>query len=386
MAGSPAVVVDHRQTLRQLLEDAAQNRMLPLHRQVAERHPGNEDQRVTIAGDRIRQAHIVGASRVPDARNRHHAVEISRACRSPCWRGTAEGVMHRMHHGPMEANGRAWIEELPDEIAGQRELLRRLVTACETNSAIRWLVVACSVCRGVADRFSDLDMGLGVRDDAFESTFTEIRRIVDGLGDLVESYYHQLPGLTMRHERIFAQYADRCQVDLMVFPASQTFQVRDQVVLYDQDKLIAGSFEQQPVTADQVREWAFGGWGALPEFGTYLRRGSAWEALQRLHDARDQVWRLWATVLDVPNPQYGVTSILDFAPDRLPAAMVPTASDLDRDSLLAAARSLGRQLNDVCARLRPDQRIALPEAMARYITRDLAEISQLSQPAGARSH
>src|SRR5215470_2571571 len=159
----------------------------------------------------------------------------------------------------MESTGRAWIEALPDEIAGQRELLSRLVAACEANSAIRWLVVACSVGRGAGDRFSDLDMGLGVRDDAFESTLTQVRQIVDELGDLVDSYHHQLPGLTIRHERIFAQYADRCQVDLVVFPASQTFQVRDQVVLYDQDKLIAGSFEQQPVSADQVREWAFGG-------------------------------------------------------------------------------------------------------------------------------
>jgi len=286
----------------------------------------------------------------------------------------------------MESTGRAWIEALPDEIAGQRELLSRLVAACEANNAIRWLVVACSVGRGAGDRLSDLDMGLGVRDDAFESTLTQVRQIVDELGDLVDSYHHQLPGLTIRHERIFAQYADRCQVDLVVFPASQTFQVRDQVVLYDQDKLIAGSFEQQPVSADQVREWAFGGWCALADFGKYLRRGSQWEALHRLHEARDDVWRLWATVLDVPNPQFGVTSILDYAPERLPAAMVPTVSDLDRDSLLAAARSLARQLNDVCERLEPAQRIALPEAMARYITRDLAEISQASQPAEASSH
>jgi hypothetical protein len=35
----------------------------------------------------------------------------------------------------------------------------------EPNEAIRWLVVACSVGRGAADRFSDLDMGMGVSDD-----------------------------------------------------------------------------------------------------------------------------------------------------------------------------------------------------------------------------
>jgi hypothetical protein len=29
---------------------------------------------------------------------------------------------------------------------------------------------------------------------------------------------------------------------------------------------------------------------------TYVRRGSAWEALERLHEARAQVWQLWAAV------------------------------------------------------------------------------------------
>ena len=61
-------------------------------------------------------------------------------------------------------------------------------------------------------------------------------QVIDGLGDLVDSYHHQLPGRAMRHERIFAQYADRCQIDLVAIPASQTIgAVRDEVVLYGED-------------------------------------------------------------------------------------------------------------------------------------------------------
>jgi len=264
---------------------------------------------------------------------------------------------------------------MPDELGGQRALLRGLLRACESDDRIRWLAIACSVGRGVADRFSDLDMGMGVADDQFDAALADVRGVVDGLGDLVESYHHQLPGLAIPHERIFAQYADRCQVDLVVFPATQTIgQVADEVVLYDPDDQIAVSFERQPVTARQAREWAFGGWCALIDLGKYLRRGSPWEALQRLHEAQAQLWRLWAACLEVPNPQYGLTSILDFAPGRLPAQTEATVADLDPGRLLAAARNLAVQLAEVGSRLGPDLRAALPAAMGRFVTADLAAL------------
>jgi len=37
----------------------------------------------------------------------------------------------------------------------------------------------------------------------------------------LESYHHALAGVSTAHERIFAQYADRCQLGLVVFPATQ---------------------------------------------------------------------------------------------------------------------------------------------------------------------
>ena len=272
----------------------------------------------------------------------------------------------------MESRGRQWIEGLPAELAGQQALLRGLLRACESDDRFRWLAVACSVGRGAADRLSDLDTALGVTDDQFDSALADVRAMVDSLGDLVESYHHTLPEVATAHERIFAQYADRCQIDLVVFPATQAIgQVRDVVVLYDQDDRIVVSFEQQPVTATQAHEWAFGCWCALIDIGKYLRRGSSWEALQRLQDARAQLWRIWAASFDVPNPQYGLTSILDFAPERLPVQMQETVSDLEPWHLLRAAQSLAAQLSEACGHLRPDLRATLPMAMECFVTADL---------------
>jgi hypothetical protein len=275
----------------------------------------------------------------------------------------------------MNSVGRDWIEALPDELSGQRALLRRLLAACEANDSIRWLVVACSVGRGAADRFSDLDMGMGVSDDNFDTALADVKRIIDDLGELVDSYSHQLAERSLRHERIFAQYANRCQIDLVVIPASQSIgAVRDATMLNNCGEHEVAPFEQQTLTPAQLREWAFAGWCALIDLGKYLRRGSPWEALQRLHEARDCAWRLWAAVLEVPNPQFGLTSILDFAPGRLPAGMGPTVSDLEPASLLAAARGVAGQLTEAGEQLPPAQRATLPAAMAGYVNDDLASI------------
>jgi hypothetical protein len=275
----------------------------------------------------------------------------------------------------MNTRGRDWIDGLPPELAAQRALLRGLLALCDADDRISWLVIGCSLARGAGDRLSDLDMAMGIRDEDFEAARPDLRRAVDGLGELVESYYHQLPGLARAHERIFAQFADRSQVDLVLFPASVPGgSVPDVVVLYDPDDRLVTAAERKPVTSGQIREWAFGGWCALADLGKYLRRGSTWEALARLNEARAQLWQLWAVTLDVPDPQYGLTSILDFAPGQVPASFEGTVADLDPGRLLDAARRVAALLHEAGERLPDDQRAALPGAMARYITADLEQI------------
>ncbi len=275
----------------------------------------------------------------------------------------------------MQTRGLDWIDDLPPELAAQRALLRGLLALCDADDRIRWLVIGCSLARGAADHLSDLDMAMGIRDEDFDAARPDLRRAVDSLGELVESYHHQLPSVTQAHERIFAQFADRSQVDLVLFPASVPGgSVPNVVVLYDPDERLMIAAERKPVTPGQIRERAFGGWCALADLGKYLRRGSTWEALARLNEARAQLWQLWAVTLGVPDPQYGLTSILDFAPGQVPASFEGTVADLDPGRLLDAARRVAVLLNEAGARLPDDQRAALPEAMARYITADLEQL------------
>jgi hypothetical protein len=275
----------------------------------------------------------------------------------------------------MSVTSMTWIEQLPDEMAGQRMLLRGLVSLCEAEDSIRWLVIGCSLGRGAGDYLSDLDVAIGVRDDDFTAAIPKIHLAVDGLGELVDSYEHQLPAVAGAHVRIFAQYSDRCQIDLMVFPASRGANAfAGAVVLYDPDAMISTREHREPPTPAQVREWAFQGWCALANVGKYLRRGSAWEALMQLNSARDELWRLKAVADGVPDPQFGVISILDFAPETIAPGMAATVADLDRARLVSAARQLANLLDEFGQLLPAEHRAALPEAMARYVISDLCQL------------
>ncbi|HEY3907306.1 MAG TPA: hypothetical protein VGM14_25610 [Streptosporangiaceae bacterium] len=275
--------------------------------------------------------------------------------------------------------GREWIEELPAELEGQKAIMLGLLDWCEADERAKYLVVACSVGRGVGDRLSDLDMGMGLESPDFDAAVADAHEVIDGAGELVDSYTHKLPGLTMPHERIFAQYANRCQVDMVVIPASEQYPgVKDEVVLYDPEGIRTAKWQPTSVTPKQVREWAFNGWNCLADVGKYLRRGSAWEALERLHQARAEYWRLLATSVEVPNPQYGITSLLDFAPDQVPASLARTASDLDLTRLLRAARQLAEKLAGVGSQLKPELAAVLPVPMAAFITADLESITGLN--------
>jgi hypothetical protein len=267
-------------------------------------------------------------------------------------------------------------------MAGQRMLLRGLQSFCEAEASIRWLVIGCSVARGAGDHLSDLDVAIGVQDDDFTTAIPKIGLAVDGLGDLVDSYQHRLPDVPGAHVRIFAQYSDRCQIDLMVFPASRGGEPFAGVVaLYDQDAMIVARAHRQPPTPAQVREWAFRGWCCLADVGKYLRRGSAWEALIQLNNARDELWRLTAVAAGVPDPEFGVISILDFASETIAPGMAATVADLDLARLVSAARQLASLLDQLGQQLPAEHRAALPEAMARYVISDLRQLATAGQTA-----
>ncbi|MST31591.1 hypothetical protein GHK86_02445 [Acidimicrobiaceae bacterium USS-CC1] len=277
-----------------------------------------------------------------------------------------------------EPTGRTWVEALPKQLAPQRRLLEVLLAFCEQDPAVAWLVIGCSLARGNADALSDLDLALGVDDaDADDESIAErVRRALLLLGEPVDSLTHSLPG---GPQRIFVQYVDRSQIDLVLGSATAAFPA-DTVVLYDPHAAVTITGPAPGVAPSTLREWAFLACAALADVGKYLRRRSAWEAHARLGTARDELWKLFAVALGARDPQFGLTSIVDFAPELLPAAMQATVTEVDLDALTAAARAAAALLAQIADQLPPTLAAGFPAEMLAYVTAELGALTPTPGP------
>jgi hypothetical protein len=293
---------------------------------------------------------------------------------------------------------RAWLAALPDELAAQRRIMTGLVDRCEAWPWARSLLVGCSLGRGAADALSDIDAALGVdgepgQDGAQQVAAAEplVVAALPELGPLVDVLRHPTgtPGQGVRS--IFAQFADGTQLDLAVVPAADV-EARhrrggapDFIPLH-QSASPAGAARPdfsvpadgiQPlaayqVTGDQVREWAFLGWCALLDADKYLRRGSLWEAHNRLHEARHRIWALWAAAQGALYPWHGLSQVLDHDPDNLPPGIQSTVAVLDPADLYRAVRASAEVLAAAGAAAAARHPAVLPSAMAAYVTRVLS--------------
>ena len=238
--------------------------------------------------------------------------------------------------------------------SSHRDIVDGLLAFAAADSRFRFVELCCSAARGAADELSDLDLGLGVRDDAWPKATAAILPGLRGLGEVVAALEHRIPEWGERpHLRVFVQYASGPQLDLVALPAdSRAGLPPGSVALYDPDGRLAKPMDPpvRHATAADVAEWTFLGWVALLDLDKYLRRGSAWEALERLHEARGHAWRLIAVAVDVEYPAYGITSLLDAPGDpAIPAGMGETAAPLDLARLTSAALALAGRLEEASA-------------------------------------
>jgi hypothetical protein len=295
---------------------------------------------------------------------------------------------------PAAAGGRSWLAALPDELSAQRRLMAGLLDYSEATTSVTSLLVGCSLGRGAADALSDIDAALGVDADAGEPG-ADLVRVVEaevvaalpGLGPLVDVLRHRYGPADRFIRRIFAQFGDRSQLDLTVMADAEirlgSSAHPDFVWLYNGSRQPAGpaqdrvgeTCEPDPayaVTGEQIREWAFLGWCALIDLDKYLRRGSLWEAHNRLHQAREHIWALWAAATGALYPWHGLSQVLDHDPGNLPPGIDDTVAGLDAADLRRAAAASAVLLTDVSVAAAMRCPAELPSAMADYVTGVLA--------------
>jgi predicted nucleotidyltransferase len=264
-----------------------------------------------------------------------------------------------------EREARQWLAELPAELAEQRRIMERLLGLCLAEPAARLFLVGCSIGRGAADELSDIDCFIGSTPETSREVVAAVHATLAEMGGLVDVLEHLYRDLT----RIVGQFAGCVQLDLVVAPA-HTGRAHDEVILYDPDGRMNTDREVSAdiVTAGLVREWAFLGWEALANLVKYLRRGSLWEALARLDQARDRIWALWAAARGARYPVFGLSQVLDHDPLDLPDGIEATVAGLDRAALAAAGIAAAGVLERVSALAAGAHGGALPDRMARHVT------------------
>ena len=277
----------------------------------------------------------------------------------------------------------AWLSSLGEPMHRHRTVISALLAFCESNPAVSSLSVGCSIGRGAGDELSDIDAAIGVSTPPGRAGARPIHEVeeqlVDALpnqGNLVDALRSGSEDADFTIRKVFAQFDDRLQLDLAIIAevdVRRGVAAPDFVPLYWQGQSpdVTRGPSAYEVPAEQVREWAFVGWRALLDADKYLRRGSVWEAHQRLHQAREQTWMLWAAARGASYPWHGLSQVLDDSPDQLPAGISATVAGLDAIELRRAVRAAVGVLSRCCSEVEQTHHTHMPTGMAHYTRRTL---------------
>lgn len=237
-------------------------------------------------------------------------------------------------------------------LGAHAEVISRLAEEVARRDDCRWLEVGCSLGRGAGDELSDIDSAVGYR-PAFEpeeiaALGTELVAAVGPLVDVLVHVPEGWPSDTTR--RVAAEFQSGVQLDLVLMPAERRPGLpEDTVAVVDKDGRLATAWRPpvaDPPTAEQAREWLMLGWWAISDVVKYLRRGSLFEAIERLGEGRRQALRLFAAGRQIPYPSFGLVSLLDFPPFEVPPELAATYCPTDDRAVLAGAQAVAQLLRD----------------------------------------
>lgn len=263
----------------------------------------------------------------------------------------------------------SWLASLG--LPRHERLLRDLVAHATRDRRVRFIELACSVARGAGDELSDLDLGIGIDDNAWPSALDDLSVALRLLGEPIDVLEHEMTSWAGRpHRRYFIQFADLVQVDLVAMPASTRGGLPPgSIAIYDPDGRLASPMSppQEHATPADVREWAFEAYVALMNMDKYLRRGSPWEALEQLHVGRTLTWQLWAVARGIPFPAFGLTAVLDADGAETPPGLQATVAGLSPDQLRFGGAALLPLVTDIARRACERIGAAHPDAMAAFV-------------------
>lgn len=80
----------------------------------------------------------------------------------------------------MDQTATEWLASLP--LQAHASLLRRLVAEAESETAVRFIELCCSVARGAGDELSGLDLCVGIADQACPRALSAVPVMLGRIG------------------------------------------------------------------------------------------------------------------------------------------------------------------------------------------------------------
>jgi hypothetical protein len=231
--------------------------------------------------------------------------------------------------------------------SGPWRLVRQLRAWAADTPWCRWLELGGSLGRGSGDEMSDVDAGAGVPADALD----DVLAAVTGFAPVAATFTQKLGGL----DHLMVQYRDGRQLSLVLDPRPDRGGLPPgSIVLFDRTGALAAPAKPSALTASpqDLREWAFLAWWNLADVAKHAKRGSAWRAIEALHEARTMAWRLHAAALDLDYPVFAAVTVVNAkrqAPDGLDRTLPARPQDA-----LPAAVALAEVLDRLTDREDPD--------------------------------
>lgn len=260
----------------------------------------------------------------------------------------------------------------PDHEAAKRAMVERVVAACGADERVVAVFLGGSSARGETDFYSDLDLGLVVRDEAYNDFFATREQLARALGEpIFLQDWRGEDGVT-----VFAMYGDGIEVELGMARVSDFVHMHEGPyrTLLDKAGLLEGvvftwprpSREEQVETLRGLLMWF---WHDVSHHViTPLARGQLWSAYGGLDDLRRtcvNLLRLDGHFERFPDGYEKVER--DIPAERL-EPLRASCCPLEREAMVRAARIIVSFYQTIAPDLARRHGLDYPEELARVMT------------------
>jgi predicted nucleotidyltransferase len=279
------------------------------------------------------------------------------------------------------------MEHISSGTLEQKALLGRFVSACQADERVLAAFLGGSFASGKADQFSDLDIYIITKDEAYDAFFADRQTFMRKLGEPVFLEDFNQFGFDM----ILFTYADGVEGELALGRETNFLHIHGgpYEVLLDKKGILEGvsfpmfvpEFEPLPVL-DHTLKWF---WEDLSRFITAMQRGRIWSAYGYLEQMRVKCLDLLRLKHDFTVQPEGYFGAQRVVPDAELTSLKATFSVPEPEPLVTAALNLLQVYRQVARPLAAQHQLVYPDGLDRVLSARLDKLRDTLQAAPPHS-